>query len=37
VGIGVPAGGLEALQAFFTAMPAKTGMAFVVVQPRQET
>jgi len=37
VGIGVPAGGLDALQAFFTAMPAKTGMAFLLVQPRQET
>ena len=36
VGIGVPAGGIDALQAFFNAMPAQTGMAFVLVQPRQE-
>jgi two-component system, chemotaxis family, CheB/CheR fusion protein len=32
VGIGASAGGLEALQTFFKAMPEKTGMAFVVIQ-----
>jgi two-component system CheB/CheR fusion protein len=32
VGIGVPAGGLEPLERFFAAMPADTGMAFVVLQ-----
>ena len=31
VGVGASAGGLEALQAFFDAMPNDTGMAFVVV------
>lgn len=31
VGIGASAGGLEALQTLFNAMPADTGMAFVVV------
>ena len=31
VGIGASAGGLEALQQFFTAMPPEPGMAFVVV------
>jgi two-component system CheB/CheR fusion protein len=31
VGIGASAGGLEALEAFFNALPADTGMAFVVV------
>ena len=31
VGIGASAGGLVALQAFFDALPADTGMAFVVV------
>lgn len=31
VGIGASAGGLEALQAFFGALPNDTGMAFVVV------
>jgi len=31
VGIGASAGGLEALEAFFKALPEKTGMAFVVV------
>src|SRR5512133_3635143 len=31
VGIGASAGGLAALQNFFTALPADTGMAFVVV------
>lgn len=32
VGIGASAGGLEALEQFFTAMPANSGYAFVVVQ-----
>lgn len=32
VGIGASAGGLEAIEAFFTHMPAGTGMAFIVVQ-----
>jgi two-component system CheB/CheR fusion protein len=32
VGIGASAGGLEALQAFFSAMPSDSGMAFVVIQ-----
>jgi two-component system CheB/CheR fusion protein len=32
VGIGASAGGLEALQQLFDALPADTGMAFVVVQ-----
>ena len=32
VGVGASAGGLEALERFFTDMPAETGMAFVVVQ-----
>lgn len=31
VGIGASAGGLSALQGFFTALPADTGMAFVVI------
>jgi two-component system CheB/CheR fusion protein len=31
VGIGASAGGLEALRFFFSALPAETGMAFVVV------
>lgn len=31
VGIGASAGGLEALKAFFGAMPARTGLTFVVV------
>jgi two-component system, chemotaxis family, CheB/CheR fusion protein len=31
VGIGASAGGLKALQAFFGALPASTGMAFVVI------
>ena len=37
VGIGASAGGLEALEAFFTHMPPDSGMAFVVVthQPPQ--
>ena len=32
VGIGASAGGLEALEQFFTNMPVNSGMAFVVVQ-----
>jgi two-component system CheB/CheR fusion protein len=32
VGVGASAGGLESLEQFFSAMPADTGMAFVVVQ-----
>jgi len=32
VGIGASAGGLEALEQFFEKMPARTGLAFVVVQ-----
>ncbi len=32
VGIGASAGGLEALRAFFSVMPANSGMAFVVIQ-----
>lgn len=32
VGVGASAGGLEALEAFFKAMPLKTEMAFMVVQ-----
>src|SRR5688500_16324668 len=37
VGIGASAGGLEALEAFFTHMPPDSGMAFVVIthQPPQ--
>jgi PAS domain S-box-containing protein len=31
VGIGASAGGLKALQAFFEALPAETGLAFVVI------
>jgi len=31
VGIGASAGGLEALESFFKAMPADSGMAFVLV------
>ena len=31
VGIGASAGGLQALQSFFEALPSNTGMAFVVV------
>ena len=31
VGLGASAGGLEALRTFFGAMPAKTGLSFVVV------
>lgn len=32
IGIGASAGGLEALERFFDQLPARTGMAFVVVQ-----
>jgi len=32
VGLGASAGGLEALRSFFTAVPAKSGAAFVVIQ-----
>ena len=32
VGVGASAGGLEALTAFLKALPARTGMAFVVIQ-----
>ena len=32
VGIGASAGGLEALERFFRAMPVDSGMAFVVIQ-----
>jgi two-component system CheB/CheR fusion protein len=32
VGIGSSAGGLEALETFFSNMPSKSGMAFVVIQ-----
>lgn len=32
VGVGASAGGLEALEAFFHAMPTDSGMAFVVIQ-----
>lgn len=32
VGIGASAGGIEALDQFFKAVPAETGMAFVVIQ-----
>jgi two-component system CheB/CheR fusion protein len=32
VGVGASAGGLEALESFFSPMPSDTGMAFVVVQ-----
>ncbi|MGH7859494.1 MAG: chemotaxis protein CheB, partial [Candidatus Binatia bacterium] len=40
VGIGASAGGLDGLRKLFAAMPADSGMAFVVVQhldPRHET
>ncbi len=40
VGIGASAGGVEALEAFFAAMPAESGMAFVVVthlDPKHES
>jgi PAS domain S-box-containing protein len=32
VGIGASAGGLEALKAFLSAVPADTGMAFIIIQ-----
>src|SRR5262245_13239937 len=32
VGVGASAGGLDALEQFFQAMPEDTGMAFVVIQ-----
>ena len=32
VGVGASAGGLEALESFFEALPANTGMGFVVIQ-----
>lgn len=32
VGIGASAGGLEAIEAFFKAMPVDSGMAFVIIQ-----
>lgn len=32
VGIGASAGGLEAIEAFFSKMPADTGLSFVVIQ-----
>jgi two-component system CheB/CheR fusion protein len=40
VGIGAPAGGLEAFQEFLQALPEDTGMAFVLVQhlvPKHES
>src|SRR5271170_1036596 len=40
VGVGASAGGLEALSAFLKALPARTGMAVVVIQhlaPRHES
>ncbi len=40
VGIGASAGGLEAFTAFFDAMPAKSGLAFVLIQhlpPQRES
>jgi two-component system, chemotaxis family, CheB/CheR fusion protein len=40
VGVGASAGGVEALEALFTAMPPDSGMAFVVVthlDPRRES
>ena len=32
IGIGASAGGLEALQQFFSSMPPNSGLSFVVVQ-----
>ena len=32
IGIGASAGGLEALEAFFTHMPTESGLAFIVIQ-----
>lgn len=37
VGIGASAGGLEAFEAFFTALPAEPGIAFILVQHLQPT
>ena len=37
IGIGASAGGLEAFEEFFTAIPREPGMAFVVVQHLQPT
>jgi len=37
VGLGASAGGLEALKEFFAAMPADSGMGFVVVQHLEPT
>lgn len=36
VGIGAPAGGAKALQAFFRALPAGSGLSFVVIMPAAE-
>ena len=32
IGIGASAGGLEAIEAFFSNMPEKTNLAFIIVQ-----
>ena len=32
VGVGASAGGLEAIEAFFSQMPEKSGIAFIVIQ-----
>lgn len=37
IGLGASAGGLEAFEDFFNAMPAQSGMAFVIVQHLQPT
>jgi two-component system CheB/CheR fusion protein len=40
VGVGASAGGLEALKAFLSTVPASTGMAFLIVQhldPKQKS
>lgn len=37
VGIGASAGGIEALKELFTAMPADSGLAFVVIQHLEPT
>jgi len=37
IGLGASAGGLEALKEFFGAMPADSGMGFVVVQHLEPT
>lgn len=34
VGIGASAGGLEALEQFFTRVPVKSGLAYIVVPER---